>query len=87
MFEIKPSHSQLVFEGDKLPFECRASVIHPRTNIAWVREGGNIVITTNKTAGIFVHTSYSPDRTIVLHSLVVENLDKSHGGIWSCQVG
>ncbi|XP_076439680.1 adhesion G protein-coupled receptor A2-like [Babylonia areolata] len=87
VFEIKPSHSQLVFEGDKLPFECRASVIHPRTSIAWVREGQEEVeMSTNKTAGVFVHTSYSPDRTIVSHSLVVENLDKSHEGIWSCQV-
>ncbi|KAL8623643.1 hypothetical protein ACOMHN_051085 [Nucella lapillus] len=74
VFEIKPSHSQLVFEGDKLPFECRASVIHPRTLIAWVREGGR------------GRGSYSPDRTIVSHSLVVENLHKDHEGVWSCQV-
>lgn len=86
MFEIKPAQSQLVFEGDKLPFECRASFGYGRTQIAWVRDGGKVVIETNKTAGIFVHTSYTPDRTIISHSLVVENLDKSHEGVWSCQV-
>ncbi|KAK7468009.1 hypothetical protein BaRGS_00036753, partial [Batillaria attramentaria] len=86
VFEIKPSQSQVVFEGDKLPFECRASVVHTKTHIAWVREAGKLVVTNNKTAGIFVHTSMSPDKTIIIQSLVVENLDKSHEGVWSCQV-
>ncbi|ESP00442.1 hypothetical protein LOTGIDRAFT_140702, partial [Lottia gigantea] len=83
-FEITPHHSQVVFEGDKLPFECSASVIHTKTNITWIR--GQKSIISNKTAGIFVHTQYTPDKTRITHSLVVENLDKSHSGQWYCQV-
>ncbi|XP_041370452.1 adhesion G protein-coupled receptor A3-like [Gigantopelta aegis] len=83
-FEIIPKESQIVFEGDKLPFECRASVIHQKTKIFWMRK--NVTIKTNKTAGVFVHTLMSPDRTVITHSLVVENLQKSHTGNWSCQV-
>ncbi|KAK6177945.1 hypothetical protein SNE40_012804 [Patella caerulea] len=83
-FEITPSHSQVVFEGDKLPFECSASVLHSRTNITWLR--GAIPVTSNKTAGIFVHTQYTPDKTRITHSLAIKNLDKSHSGQWYCQV-
>ena len=43
LFEIRPNRSQVVFEGDKIPFECRASVVDPETKILWLREG-HIVI-------------------------------------------
>jgi hypothetical protein len=49
LFEIFPSKSQVVFEGDKLPFECRASVIDKRADwLAWnqdnVSEWGDMSI-------------------------------------------
>ncbi|KAH9513289.1 hypothetical protein Btru_034549 [Bulinus truncatus] len=85
IFEIRPSQSQLVFIGDKLPLECHVSVnLQDKINISWYR-GGQIV-TTNKSLGIYVHTSYSHDQTITNHSLIVDSLDPSHAGDWSCIV-
>ncbi|KAH9513291.1 Adhesion G protein-coupled receptor A2, partial [Bulinus truncatus] len=85
IFEIRPSQSQLVFIGDKLPLECHVSVnLQDKINISWYR-GGQIV-TTNKSLGIYVHTSHSHDQTITNHSLIVDSLDPSHAGDWSCIV-
>lgn len=84
IFDIRPSESQLVFQGDKLPFECHASVTPGKMEIAWFR-GGQLV-TTNKTIGVFVYTSHNLDRTVINHRLVVESLDSSHAGEWSCVV-
>ncbi|XP_012939482.1 adhesion G protein-coupled receptor A3, partial [Aplysia californica] len=83
-FNIRPSESQLVFKGDKLPFECHASYMPGDMSIAWFRSGH--LVTTNKTMGVFVHTSHNLDRTIIIHRLVVESLDTTHAGEWSCVV-
>ncbi|XP_067657299.1 adhesion G protein-coupled receptor A3-like [Haliotis asinina] len=83
-FVISPQESQIVFEGDKLPFNCRASFIHADTHIAWIRKG--VAVETNKSAGVFVVTSKTPDDTIITHTLALNNLQKSHSGVWSCQV-
>lgn len=74
----------MVFEGDKLPFECRASVIDPATKMSWLRGGREV--RTNRTIGIYVHTAKSPDKTIMTQSLALESLEKQHNGIWQCRV-
>ena len=83
-FNIRPSESQLVFKGDKLPFECHASYIPGDMRIAWLR-GGNLVV-SNRSQGVYVYTNENLDKTIKIHHLVVENLDTSHAGNWTCQV-
>lgn len=82
IFDIHPSESQLVFQGDKLPFECHASVIPGKMEVAWFRDGQ--LVTTNKTIGVYVNRSHNVDRTVINHRLVVESLDASHAGEWSC---
>ena len=47
-----------MFVGDKLPFECRATNIHSRTSIAWVRESGSVVIRYNNA---IIYSSVSLD--------------------------
>ncbi|XP_060079222.1 adhesion G protein-coupled receptor A3-like [Ylistrum balloti] len=84
LFEITPSKSQVVFEGDKIPFECQASVVDDNMHMFWVRKGG--VVTTNRSAGIFVHTYPSQDRTMMTHRLLLNNLGKDDTGIWQCMV-
>ena len=84
MFEIKPGMSQIVFEGDKLPFDCRASVVDPNTSMFWLRHSA--VVETNRSLGIFVHTRHSPDNTVMMHSLVLEDLKLQHSGEWLCLV-
>lgn len=93
IFELTPSASQVVFEGDKLPFECRASEIGHDMNISWVRSGiGDVgggyagaTVLSNRMLGVFVHVQSLPDRTRV-SSLVLEHLTTSHSGVWKCVV-
>ncbi|XP_013403689.1 adhesion G protein-coupled receptor A3 isoform X1 [Lingula anatina] len=84
LFELTPSASQIVFQGDKLPFECRASVLDQTTRMMWLR-GGQLV-STNKSAGVYVHTALSPDQTVMTHSLVLEHLTVQNSGAWDCSV-
>ncbi|XP_052102623.1 adhesion G protein-coupled receptor A3-like [Mytilus californianus] len=84
LFEISPSTSQVVFEGDKLPFECRASVIDRNTKMVWIRK--EEIVETNRKRGIIVHTSESRDQSIMIHHLVLEELSKNDSGIWQCRV-
>lgn len=84
IFDIRPSESQLVFQGDKLPFECHASVAPGKMEIAWFRGGHQV--TTNKTVGVSVNTTHNLDYTVITHHLLVESLDTSHAGEWSCVV-
>ncbi|GFO36532.1 adhesion g protein-coupled receptor a3, partial [Plakobranchus ocellatus] len=84
VFHIRPSKSQLVFQGDKLPFECYASKAPGLMQIAWYRSGH--LVTTNASRGVSVNTTHNTDRTILNHRLVVEKLDSSHAGKWSCVV-
>ena len=74
----------MVFQGDKLPFDCYASRAPGRMKIAWFRSGH--MVTTNSSLGVSVYTSRNSDQTIVNHKLVVEKLDSSHAGEWSCVV-
>lgn len=84
MFDLQPSTNQIVFEGDKLPFECRAFKSDEHSEMFWIREGKRL--STNRTAGIFLHEMYIHDRQIMITRLVIEKLAKSHQGIWECQV-
>ena len=53
VFELSPSSQQVVFQGDKLPFQCHASATDPQTDIYWVRNQEKVL--SNKSLGIIVH--------------------------------
>ena len=50
----------------------------------WIRQGN--AVATDRSRGVFVHTFYSPDQTVMINSLVLENLSVGSSGIWKCQV-
>ena len=84
LFEIVPGIDQIVFEGDKIPFDCQASIVDPRTQMFWLRNG--LVVETNRSRGVFIHTRRSPDNTVMMHSMVLENLKSPNSGEWLCLV-
>jgi len=81
-FELSPATSQVVFEGDQLQFECRASVRDMDAHMMWVRGGQKIA--NNQTLGILIHQTYSPDNSILMQSLILRRLQVSHSGVWTC---
>ena len=71
-FDLSPGSSQVVFEGDSLPFECRATVVDAAMRLYWVRN--DEAVETNDTLGVHVTTQYSPDMTEMTTRLVVDFL-------------
>ncbi|XP_064630086.1 adhesion G protein-coupled receptor A3-like isoform X2 [Lineus longissimus] len=84
LFVINPSKSQVVFQGDELPFECRASAINAKTDVVWFREGKKVE--TNQSAGIMVSTRPSDNNKVIMNRLTLRNLEVKNSGIWMCQV-
>ena len=61
-FQIKPSASQILFQGDKLPFECEASAPDGNLTLIWVRNG--VQIKENASLGVRLYHPLSPDRWV-----------------------
>lgn len=51
---MTPSQSQVVFEGDKLPFTCHASSLDGHTQLHWERFSKPVAI--NKTQDMLIQT-------------------------------
>lgn len=83
-FEILPNKSQVVFEGDKIPLICRASIINRETRMVWLRRGE--VVSTNRSVGIFVITEETPDKSTMIHTLMLQHLTEEDSGVWQCMV-
>ncbi|ELU04140.1 hypothetical protein CAPTEDRAFT_219588 [Capitella teleta] len=83
LFNLSPSSSQIVFQGDRLPFECRASVIDDSMQMSWVR--GDAAVLTNRSLGISVEKKRLPDRTLV-STLLLERLSPDQSGVWRCLI-
>ena len=83
VFELVPATNQVVFEGDKLPFRCRATHVEKEMKIDWIHEENKIV--SNRSLGYFIHIETLPDVTLKT-SLVLEHLSVQHSGIWKCLV-
>jgi G protein-coupled receptor 125 len=49
---MSPSHRQVVFEGDSLPFQCMASYIDQDMQVLWYQDGR--IVETDESQGIFV---------------------------------
>ncbi|XP_067943707.1 adhesion G protein-coupled receptor A3-like isoform X3 [Watersipora subatra] len=80
VFELQPSHTQLVFAGDSLPINCAASNDNLRS-LSWYRQGLRVV--TNNTAKIQVDTDFS-DRSLRVVTLRLNNLTADKSGTWTC---
>lgn len=83
-FEILPNKSQVVFEGDKIPLICRVSIINRETRMVWLRRGE--VVSTNRSVGIFVITEETPDKSTMIHTLMLQHLTEEDSGVWQCMV-
>lgn len=74
----------MVFEGDKIPLICRASIINRETRMVWLRRGE--VVSTNRSVGIFVITEETPDKSTMIHTLMLKHLTEEDSGVWQCMV-
>ena len=74
VFDVSPSKSQIVFQGDEIPFECKATLVDDSTRVVWFRSGK--LVESNLTAGVTV--SSKPQQDLVVNNLLLTSVGKNH---------
>ena len=84
LFELVPSTSQVVFEGDRFPLKCHVAESDIEMNVTWIHDSK--VVRTDQERGLILRTDRLPDRTRIT-TLVIEELNaESDTGNWTCRV-
>nr|XP_026655416.1 adhesion G protein-coupled receptor A1 isoform X1 [Zonotrichia albicollis] len=84
LFELIPSQRQVVFHGDRLPFQCTATYVDNSTQVQWYH-GGRLV-ETDEERGIFVEDSIIHDCCLITRELILSSIDIDATGDWECLV-
>ncbi|XP_053560069.1 adhesion G protein-coupled receptor A3 [Bombina bombina] len=83
-FYMTPSHRQVVFEGDSLPFQCMASYIDQDMQVLWYQDGK--IVETDESQGIFVQKNMIHNCSLIASALTISNIQAASTGNWGCQV-
>uniref|UniRef100_A0ACB8E6T7 Adhesion G protein-coupled receptor A3 n=1 Tax=Sphaerodactylus townsendi TaxID=933632 RepID=A0ACB8E6T7_9SAUR len=83
-FYMTPSHHQVVFEGDSLPFQCMASYIDQDMQILWFQDGK--IVETDESQGIFVAKNMIHNCSLIASALTISNIQPGSTGNWGCHV-
>ncbi|XP_039397039.1 adhesion G protein-coupled receptor A3 isoform X2 [Mauremys reevesii] len=83
-FYMTPSHRQVVFEGDSLPFQCMASYIDQDMQVLWYQDGK--IVETDESQGIFVEKNIIHNCSLIASALTIANIQAGSTGNWGCHV-
>ncbi|XP_058156355.1 adhesion G protein-coupled receptor A3 isoform X1 [Dasypus novemcinctus] len=83
-FYMTPSHRQVVFEGDSLPFQCMASYIDQDMQVLWYQDGR--IVETDEAQGIFVEKNMIHNCSLIASALTISNIQAGSTGNWGCHV-
>ncbi|NXM06325.1 AGRA2 protein, partial [Tyrannus savana] len=79
-----PSLRQVVFQGDRLPFQCTATYLDNSTQIRWFHN--HEPVEEDERTGIIVEESLIHDCTFITSELILSNIHVSANGEWECAV-
>uniref|UniRef100_A0A8C8WNY5 Adhesion G protein-coupled receptor A2 n=1 Tax=Panthera leo TaxID=9689 RepID=A0A8C8WNY5_PANLE len=79
-----PSLRQVVFQGDRLPFQCSASYLGEDTRIRWYHN--RAPLEGDEQAGILLAESLIHDCTFITSELTVSHIGVWASGEWECSV-
>ncbi|XP_025898456.1 adhesion G protein-coupled receptor A2 [Nothoprocta perdicaria] len=79
-----PSLRQVVFQGDRLPFQCTATYLDNSTQIRWYHN--REPVEEDERAGVIVEESLVHDCTFITSELILSNIHVSATGEWECAV-
>ncbi|NXU08110.1 AGRA2 protein, partial [Pardalotus punctatus] len=79
-----PSLRQVVFQGDRLPFQCTATYLDNSTQIQWFHN--REPVEEDEQTGIIVEESLIHDCTFITSELILSNIHVSANGEWECAV-
>uniref|UniRef100_W5N3L2 Adhesion G protein-coupled receptor A3 n=1 Tax=Lepisosteus oculatus TaxID=7918 RepID=W5N3L2_LEPOC len=84
-FQMTPSHRQIVFKGDSLPFQCMASYIDEDMQVLWYQDGK--IVEPNASLGIFIEKRMVQNCSLIASSaLTISNIQPGSTGNWECRV-
>ena len=84
MFELEPEDSQVVFKGDTIPIECRATYLKQSdVRIMWFKNGRPVE--TNITAGINVTTTILHEQARIRSTLLLYKIQMDGTSIWEIE--
>ncbi|XP_060097355.1 adhesion G protein-coupled receptor A1 isoform X1 [Heteronotia binoei] len=84
LFELIPSQRQVVFHGDRLPFQCTSTFLDNMTQVNWYHDGH--LVETDEERGIFVEDSITHDCCLITRELILSSIDTDATGMWECMV-
>ncbi|XP_054996955.1 adhesion G protein-coupled receptor A2 isoform X2 [Sorex araneus] len=79
-----PSLRQVVFQGDRLPFQCSASYLGNDTRIRWYHN--RALVEGDEQAGILLAESLIHDCTFITSELTLSHIGVWASGEWECSV-
>uniref|UniRef100_G1RNH4 Adhesion G protein-coupled receptor A2 n=1 Tax=Nomascus leucogenys TaxID=61853 RepID=G1RNH4_NOMLE len=79
-----PSLRQVVFQGDRLPFQCSASYLGNDTHIRWYHN--RAPVEGDEQAGILLAESLIHDCTFITSELTLSHIGVWASGEWECTV-
>ncbi|XP_066570553.1 adhesion G protein-coupled receptor A2 [Amia ocellicauda] len=81
---LLPSLRQVVFKGDRLPFQCTAALLDKTTSLHWRHNGQ--AVTSDAEQGIQLEDSILHDCTLITSELILGNVRVEASGEWECMV-
>ncbi|KAJ7305132.1 hypothetical protein JRQ81_011006, partial [Phrynocephalus forsythii] len=82
--QLIPSLRQVVFQGDRLPFQCTAAYLDNSTHILWYHN--RALAQGDEHSGIILEESLVHDCTFITSELTLSNIHVSASGEWECTV-
>ncbi|KAM5264887.1 adhesion G protein-coupled receptor A2 [Ctenodactylus gundi] len=79
-----PSLRQVVFQGDRLPFQCSASYLGNDTRIRWYHN--RAPVESDEQAGVLLAESLVHDCTFITSELTLSHIGVWASGEWECSV-
>ncbi|XP_048368574.1 adhesion G protein-coupled receptor A2 isoform X1 [Sphaerodactylus townsendi] len=80
--QLIPSLRQVVFQGDRLPFQCTATYLDNSTHILW--HHNHALVQGDERSGIILEESLIHDCTFITSELILSNIHVSASGEWEC---
>ncbi|XP_074153322.1 adhesion G protein-coupled receptor A1 isoform X3 [Sminthopsis crassicaudata] len=84
LFQLIPSQSQVVFHGDRLPFQCTATLVGNSTQAHWYHNGR--LAETDEARGVLVKESVVHDCSLITRELTLSSIGTDAAGSWECRV-
>jgi len=79
-FELTPSVNQIVFVGDSMEINCKATDLGS-SEVVWTINGERVLSASNETEQSYRYSKYE---SVISSRLLIRNVSLHHAGSWNC---